>query len=369
MWQSPSIVGRLTQGNRAICVDYVFLFLCLCAFCGQCLHFLMSILVTGGSGFVGSALCRRLVARGEAVRSLQRGDSAMLRSLGVDCRRGDVADRDAVNAALPGCHAVFHVAAKAGVWGSAAEYHRANVVGTENVIAACRDLGVGRLVFTSSPSVIYDGTDETGIDESAPYPKRYLAEYPRAKAIAEQMVLAANGPQLATVALRPHLIWGPGDNHLVPRLIARAKAGRLRRVGDGRNTVDATYIDNCIDAHLAAVDRLQPGAACAGKAYFISNGEPLPLWELIDRILACAGLPPVRKSISASSAYRIGALFESIYRIVGARSEPPMTRFVARQLSTSHWYDLTAAKRDLGYEPRVTTEEGLRELRNWLAGD
>jgi nucleoside-diphosphate-sugar epimerase len=261
---------------------------------------------------------------------------------------------------------VFHIAAKAGVWGPADEYQRANVTGTENVIQACREFGIRKLIYTSSPSVVYLGVDEAGIDESTPYPDTYLTEYPRTKAIAERMVLTANSPQLATVALRPHLIWGPGDKHLVPRLIVRAKYGRLRRVGDGKNIVDTTYIDNCVDAHLCALDRLAPGAACGGKAYFIANDEPTPLWELIDRILACAGLPPVTKSIPASAAYRLGGLLELIYQLMGSQSEPPMTRFVARQLSTSHWYDLSAAKRDLGYIPRVTIAEVLSRLREWL---
>jgi nucleoside-diphosphate-sugar epimerase len=321
------------------------------------------ILVTGGSGFVGSALCGRLVERGHAVRSLQRGEST---TPGVECFRGDIADFERVRSAVRGCDVVFHVAAKAGVWGPAAAYERANVTGTENVVNACLEFGISRLIVTSSPSVVYQGEDENGIDESTPYPKSYLAEYPRTKAIAEQMVLAANGPALATVALRPHLIWGPGDNHLVPRLIARAKAGRLRRVGDGTNLVDATYIDNCVDAHLCALDRLQPGAPCAGKAYFISNNEPVPLWELINKILACADIPPVTKPISAPLAYRLGGLFEFAYRLAGLQQEPPMTRFVARQLSTSHWYNLAAAKRDLGYAPRVTIAEGLVRLREWL---
>lgn len=325
-----------------------------------------SILVTGGSGFVGGALCRRLIERGYRVRSLQRSDSPALTEIGVECVRGDISDLAAVRAAAKDCEIIFHVAAKAGVWGPAAEYHRANVTGTENVLQACREFGIRKLIYTSSPSVVYHGVDEGGIDEATPYPDKYLTDYPRTKAIAERMVLAANGPQLATVALRPHLIWGPGDNHLVPRLIERAKSGRLRRVGDGMNIVDTTYIDNCVDAHLCAMDRLEPGAACAGKAYFIANDEPLPLWELINRMLACADLPPVTKSISAGAAYRLGGALEFVYRMLRLSSEPPMTRFVARQLSTSHWYDLTAAERDLGYTPHVTVHEGLQRLRVWL---
>ncbi|MDP1799288.1 MAG: NAD-dependent epimerase/dehydratase family protein [Planctomycetaceae bacterium] len=324
-------------------------------------------LVTGGGGFLGQALCRALIARGATVRSLARGDYPELNAVGVETIRGDIACRDDVLRTAEGCDVVFHVAAKAGVWGAASEYHRANVVGTQNVLEACRHHGVARLIYTSSPSVVYAGHDEAGLNESTPYPATYLTHYPRTKAEAERLVLAANGPTLSTVALRPHLIWGPGDNHLVPRLIARAKAGKLRRVGNGRNRVDTTYIDNAVAAHLAAFDRLSPTAACAGKTYFIANNEPRPLWELIDQMLACADLPPVRQSISAGTAYSIGAVLEGLYTVMRWQDEPPMTRFVARQLSTDHWYDLTAAIHDLGYQPAVSVDEGLRRLREWMS--
>ena len=320
-------------------------------------------LVTGGGGFLGGAICRRLLDRGDSVRSLQRSETPALQAMGVECRRGDIADDSAVKSAVQGCDAVFHVAAKAGVWGPPSEYENANVTGTENVIRACREAGVAKLVHTSSPSVIYHGVDESGIDESTPYPDIYLAEYPRTKAIGERLVMAANGPQLATVALRPHFIWGPGDNHLFPRIVDQARKGKLRRIADGRNLVDATYIDNAVDAHLAAMQRVQPDAACAGKVYFISNDEPMPLWDLINGMLACADLAPIKKSISPAAAYRIGAMLEFVYRLFRLPGEPRMTRFVARLLSTAHWYDLTAAKRDLGYAPRISTAEGLKRLR------
>lgn len=326
----------------------------------------MTALVTGGGGFLGLALCRALVARGLRVRSLARGDYPALNAIGVETFRGDISSRDDVLRAADGCAAIFHVAAKAGVWGPVSEYYQANVVGTQNVLDACRRHGIPRLIYTSSPSVVYAGTDEAGLNESTPYPATYLTHYPRTKAEAERLVLAANGSTLSTVALRPHLIWGPGDNHLLPRLISRAKAGKLRRVGNGRNRVDTTYIDNAVAAHLAAYDRLSPTAACAGKAYFIANNEPRPLWELIDQMLACADLPPVKRSISTSAAYAIGTILEGVYTTLRFHDEPPMTRFVARQLSTDHWYDLSAAINDLGYQPTVTVDEGLRHLREWL---
>jgi nucleoside-diphosphate-sugar epimerase len=336
----------------------------------------MRALVTGGGGFLGGAVVRQLVARGDTVRSLARHRYPALDALGVEQLQGDVADPGAVAAAAPGCDVIFHVAAKAGVWGPAAEYHRANFVGTHNVLAACRASGVSRLVFTSSPSVVGAGHAIEGGDESLSYPRRYLAHYPRTKAQAERAVLAANGPDLATVSLRPHLIWGPGDNHLIPRLIARAKAGRLRQVGDGSNRVDVTYIDNAAAAHLLAADRLAaetPGANApgspAGKAYFISQGEPVALWPFINRVLVLAGLPPVRRRIPASVAYAAGAVLEAAYKLLGRTDEPRMTRFLARQLNLSHWFDITAARQDLGYVPAVSTEEGLKRLGEWLLGD
>jgi len=326
-------------------------------------------LVTGGGGFLGGAVVRRLVDRGDAVRSLARGDYPDLRALGVETLRGDLADPQAVARAADGCDVVFHVAARAGVWGPYADYYRANVGGTRNVVAACRASGVRRLVFTSSPSVVFDGRDMENADESAPYPAHHEAAYPATKAEAERLALAANGPDLAVVALRPHLIWGPGDNHLVPRIVARARSGKLRRIGRAEKRVDATYIDNAADAHLLAADKLSPDGPVAGKAYFIAQGEPIPVWTLVDRILAAAGLPPVTRTVPAPLAYLAGAAFEGVYRTLRLASEPPMTRFVARELATAHWFNLDAARRDLGYAPRVSTDEGMRRLAAWFQAE
>jgi nucleoside-diphosphate-sugar epimerase len=322
----------------------------------------MTALVTGGGGFLGGAIVRRLVERGDRVSSLSRGQYPALEALGVVQHRGDVGDGEAVSRATAGCDIVFHVAAKAGVWGRYDEYHRANVVGTENVLAACRKHGIARLVYTSSPSVVFDGRDMEGVNESVPYPPHFEAYYPQTKALAERAVLEANGPTLATVALRPHLIWGPGDNHLVPRILERGRAGKLRRIGKQNKLIDTTYIDNAADAHLLAADRLAPGSPIAGKAYFISQGEPIPVWDMVNRILAAGGVAPVTRSVPVSVAYLAGWFCEVLYGVMRWTDEPPMTRFVARELSTAHWFDLTAAKRDLGYEPRVALDEGLRRL-------
>jgi nucleoside-diphosphate-sugar epimerase len=258
------------------------------------------------------------------------------------------------------------VAAKAGIAGRFRDYYRANVVGTENVVNACLQAGIRRLVYTSSPSVVFGGRDMEGVDESVPYPASYEAPYPQTKALAERLVLAANGAALATVALRPHLIWGPGDNHLVPRILARGQSGRLRRIGRESKLIDSVYIDNAAEAHLLAADRLGPGSPLAGKAYFISNGEPVPIWDLVNNILAAGGLPPVTRSVPKWLAMTAGWVLERLYCVLWPDAEPPMTRFLARELATAHWFTITAARRDLGYAPRVSIEEGLRRLKVWL---
>jgi nucleoside-diphosphate-sugar epimerase len=328
----------------------------------------MKALVTGGGGFLGSAIARMLRERGDQVTSFARGAYPELEASGVAVVRGDLDDREAVAAACAGADVVFHVAARAGLAGPHKEYVRTNVGGTAHVIDACRRHRVPRLVYTSSPSVVFDGRDMEGVDESVEYPARWIASYPETKARAERMVLAASSPDLAVVSLRPHCIWGPGDNHLVPRIVARARAGRLRRVGAGGKRVDATYVDNAARAHLLAADRLAPGAPIAGRAYFIAQGQPVETWEFIDRILACAGLPPVRASVPAGVAYAAGAAAEAVWRLFALPGEPPMTRFLASELSTSHWFDLSAARRDLGYEATVGIDEGLARLARWIAG-
>jgi nucleoside-diphosphate-sugar epimerase len=326
----------------------------------------MNALVTGGGGFLGGAIVRRLRERGDQVHSLSRRRYAELDALGVIQHQGDIADPIAVSRAAAGCDLVFHVAAKAGVGGRYRDYHRANVVGTANVLTACRHQGIARLVYTSSPSVVFDGHDMAGVDESVPYAAHYEAAYPRTKAIAERMILQANGAALATVSLRPHLIWGPGDNHLIPRILIRARAGRLCRIGTESKLIDSVYIDNAADAHLLAADRLAPGSPIAGKVYFITQGQPLPLWDLINRILLAAGLSPVTRFMPAGLAYAAGWLLEMVYSVFQPNGEPPLTRFVARELTTVHWFNLGAAHRDLSYEPKVSLDEGLRRLAIWL---
>jgi len=323
-------------------------------------------LVTGGGGFLGKAIVTMLRERGDEVRSFSRNKHPGLEELGVEHFRGELNDAEAVTKAASGCNVVFHVAAKAGVWGPFKAFHQANVVGTQNVIGACRAHGIRRLVYTSSPSVVFDGSDMEGVDESAPYPDHYEAFYPQTKAEAEQRVLEANDEELATLALRPHLIWGPGDNHLVPRILERGRKGALRRLGHRECLVDTIYIDNAAKAHIQAADRLDIGSRVSGKAYFLSQGEPLPIWEVVNRILDAGGIAPVTRTISPQLAYRIGSLLEKVYTLLRLKGEPPMTRFVARELSTAHWFDLSAARQDFGYQPTVSFDEGIDRLRAWL---
>lgn len=323
-----------------------------------------TILVTGGAGFLGAAVVKALLERGDRVRSLSRAAHPEIERLGAEHRRGDIADPDALERACRGVDAVIHTAAKPPPWGRLEDYRRTNVTGTANVIATCHRRGVGRLVHTSTPSVVFDGSNLEGVDESAPYPSRFSAAYPMTKAAAERMVVAAGAGPLKTIALRPHQIWGPGDPHFVPRLIARAR--RLRRVGDGGNRVDTTYIDNAAAAHLLAADRLREHPGLSGRVYFISQGEPIPAWEMIDAILAAAGLAPVKGAVPHRVARGIGWACEKAWAALSLPGEPPMTRFVADALAKAHWFRIDAARRDLGYEPLVSTAEGLRRLGTWL---
>jgi len=329
----------------------------------------MKALVTGGGGFLGGVIVRQLLEEGYSVRSFSRGSYPLLEALGVESSRGDLAEAEAVREACQDCQIVFHVAAKAGIWGNKDAYYRANVTGTQNVLAACRALGISRLVYTSTPSVVFDGRNLEGVDERVPYAQDYKSAYPATKATAERMILAANDERLATVALRPHLIWGPGDTHLVPGILARGRAGRLRRIGKASNLVDFTYVENAAQAHLLAAARLSPGSGVAGRAFFISQGEPVPLWDFIDRILEAANLPAVTGVVSPRLAYAAGWLCEVLYGRLRLKGEPPMTRFLAEELATAHWFDISAARKALGYQPKVSLEEGLKRLKVWLGAE
>jgi 2-alkyl-3-oxoalkanoate reductase len=321
------------------------------------------VLVTGGTGFLGRQLVERLLASGRAVTVLGRTPAPDLERRGVRFVRAALTDTDAVRAACAGAETVFHVAAKVGVWGRYDDFFRTNVLGTRALLEGCRAHGVVRFVYTSTPSVVYNGRDLAGADESLPLTTACPSPYPLTKAIAEREVLAANGATLRAVALRPHLIWGVGDPHLVPRVLARARAGRLRIVGSGHNRVDMVHVDNAVDAHLLAEAALaRDPSPAAGRAYFITNGEPVVLWDWINNLLRSLGEPVITKRISLPAAGFVGAACELAWRILPVRGEPPMTRFVAAELAKEHWFDLGAARRDLGYRPRVSMAEGTAAL-------
>lgn len=323
----------------------------------------MYALVTGGNGFLGRHVVEQLVSRGDRVRALCRHENSDLAAIGVEVVLGDVRDRAAMIKACRGVDVVFHVAAVTGIWGRWHDFYETNTLGTKYVVEGCRQHGISRLVYTSSPSVTYNGQDQLGIDESAPYPKSWYCHYSHSKALGEQQVLQASGTDgLKTCSLRPHLIWGPRDQNLFGRLVEQARSGRLCRIGSGRNLVDMVYVENAASAHLLAADALKENAPAAGRAYFISQGEPVNCWEWIDRLLSVAGLPPVQKTISRRAAKWLGRIYETTYRTFRLSGDPPMTRFLADQLSTSHYFDISRARTDLGYEPIVSTEEGLQRL-------
>lgn len=320
-------------------------------------------LVTGGGGFLGLYVVEQLVARGDDVRVFCRGEYPRLRELGVEVIRGDIRERAAVVAACEGIDCVFHTAAVPGIWGPWRLFHETNTLGTHYVLDGCRTHRVPQLVATSSPSVVFDGHDHHGGDESLPYATQWLCHYPHSKALAEQAVLAANGHEgMTTTVLRPHLIWGPRDNHLIPRLIQRARSGRLRQVGDGTNLISMSYVENAAAAHLQVAERLTPNSPAAGKAYFLNEPDPVPLWGWVNQLLERAGLHPVQKRISTAAARRIGRACEMVWTALRLKGEPPMTRFLAAQLGGSHWYRIDAAVRDFGYRAIVSVEEGLRRL-------
>jgi len=320
------------------------------------------VLVTGGGGFVGSALAKELVKQGYFVNSFSRGDYPELRKWGIKTIRGDLANKQEVFDAVAGHSIVIHTAALAGFWGKAEKYQQANVVGTHNVIDACLHSGTDRLIYTGTASVVFDGRDILNGRQDMPYSRKPLNPYCKTKAIAEQMVLRANGPSLKTISLRPHLVFGPGDNHIIPRLIDRARKGKIMMIGGGDNRVDMVYIDNLVDAHILAINALIDNPLCCGKAYFITNGEPVNVWQFIGKILKGAGLPPVHRNVTVATALFAARFISSIHKLLPFLGEPSFTPFLVKELATNHWFDPEPAKRDLNYRPTISMKDGLERL-------
>jgi nucleoside-diphosphate-sugar epimerase len=327
----------------------------------------MKALVTGANGFLGSYIVQLLVARGHEATAMTRRKDELLGTAQLRVLHGDLRNSESLAESFRGQEVVFHTASVSGIWGSWKHFHSNNTIGTRNVIEACKQAGVAKLIYTSSPSVTFSGDHQANVNESVGYPKKWLCHYPHSKALAEQAVIqAAEESNLLTCSLRPHLIWGPGDRHLIPRLIDRAREKKLVRVGDGTNQVDMTYVENAAMAHLQAAEALQPGSPVNGSAYFISQGDPVNCWGWINEILQLAGLPRVRRSISFKMAYRLGAAMEIYHELFNIEREPRMTRFLALQLAKDHYFDISRARRDFGYHPTVSSSEGMRRLEESL---
>ena len=325
----------------------------------------MKVLVTGASGMLGAGVARALAERGDAVTVLQRRPAG----LGLTEVLADVADGSAVRAAMAGHEAVVHLAAKVNVTGPWSEYESANVAGTRSIVDACRAAGVRRLVHVSSPSVAHAGSPLFGVGAEPADPRTARGPYARSKAIAELIALAADDDQLAVLAIRPHLVWGPGDPQLVARIVERARRGRLPLIGSGAALVDSTYVANAVDALAAALDA---GPTVRGRALVVSNGEPRPIAEILGGFCAAAGVAPPRRRVPARLAGAVGGAVEAGWAVrrrltpQADGNDPPMTRFVVEQLATAHWFDQRETRRLLDWEPRISLDEGLAELARWF---
>lgn len=326
----------------------------------------MKVLVTGGSGFLGSHIIEQLREQGHQARSMARSPQPELEARGVETIKGDICSEQDAARAVKGCDAVIHTAAMVGAWGKEDQFFKVNVEGTRVMLKAAREAGIERFVFTSSPSVVFDGTPLINAGPETPYPTSFPTPYASTKAESERVALAADDPAgMRVTALRPQLMWGPGDPHLLPMLMKKAEAGKLRVVGDGKARVDITYIDNAARAHLDALDALgkpvgedHPG----GKAYFISNGEPVELWSWISALMKQMGAPAPGGAVPRQAAWLAGWATEVFWSLLGKQEDPPLTRYVALKMSTDQYYDLEPARRDLGYVPSISMEEGLQRL-------
>ncbi|WIE67773.1 NAD-dependent epimerase/dehydratase family protein [Curtobacterium sp. MCLR17_054] len=319
----------------------------------------MKVLVTGASGFLGQATAAAVRDAGPEVRTFQRRPSGVP---GVQDVAGTMTDNAAIARAVDGVEAVVHLAAKVSLAGDPADFARVNIEGTRSLLAAARAAGVGRFVFVSSPSVAHTGSSLVGADAGPAEPSRARGDYARTKAAAELLALDADAPDFAVVAVRPHLVWGPGDTQLVGRIVERARAGRLPLLDSGAALIDTLYVDNAATAMVAALERVRDDCV-HGNAYVVTNGEPRPVADLLAGICTASGVRPPQWHVPAAVARAAGSVVEAVWRVRPGEDEPPMTRFLAEQLSTAHWFDQRRTRSDLRWTPSVSIDQGLERLR------
>ena len=326
----------------------------------------MKALVTGGNGFLGGWIVDKLLARGAQVRALVRRDCPELLNKGVELIKADLRNREQTINACRDIEVVFHAASKLDHWGKWKDFEATNIMGTSHIIEGCRKHHVAKLIYTSTPSVIFNGSDLCNVDETYPYPPKYHSHYAASKATAERMVISSNNRELITVALRPHLIWGPGDNHLIPAILKEAAKGRLSMIGNRKVMVDFSYVENVAHAHLAAADHMGDNPKIGGQVYFITQGEPVYLWHFINGLLRLHGIPPVTRRLPVGAARTLAIASEAIYKILPIKGKPVLTRFLVGQLTRSHYFNITKAVDDLGYQPRVSMAEGLEKTAQYF---
>jgi nucleoside-diphosphate-sugar epimerase len=327
------------------------------------------ILVTGGGGFLGSYIVEELLSRNYEVFSFSRKAYPELTEKGVTCLTGSLDNYSDVENALTGVDAVIHTAALAGIWGKWEDFYNTNFIGSKNIVKACESLNITHLVYTSSPSVVFDGKSLTGEGEELPYAKKHWSHYPVTKAMAEKHVLDSNSKTLKTSALRPHLIWGPKDPHFIPRLVERAKTGKLKQIGDGENLVDVIYVENAAKAHVDLLETLvNDPSRVEGKVYFIGQDKPVKLWEFVNGLIDSAGGKKVSKKIPLWLGYFAGFLMEFIFKTFRVfKKEPLLTRFLVLQLAKSHYFSHKNAEKDFGYKAHVSSEEGFKKLKHYYS--
>lgn len=322
-----------------------------------------TILVTGGGGFVGKSLIKKLLNKGYQVKSLSRNFYEELATLSVTCYQGDIGGEfEKINLFFKNVDAVFHVASKVDMWGKYDDFFKTNVIGTRNIIKACKENNIKYLIYTSSPSVIANNDGLKEVDASFPYPKKYDAFYPETKAMAEKEIIKEGKKgEIFTLVLRPHLIWGPNDTNLIPTILDKAKNGKLKQIGDGKNIVDCSYIEDCTDAHILALEALEKNPSLSSNVYFVTQDEHIKLWDFINSILVAKKLPPIEKKVSKKLALSIARVLEFTSKMIPS-FKPLFTKFLITEMTTDHYFNIEKTKKDLGYSPKYSIKEGLKKI-------